>query len=85
MKNVIKFSMLALALALCASPLANAAPHMSNGWDHGRDDHGGWWRHRTPDGAPEGNMAPEVDPSLALSALTLLGGSLTLLRSRRRS
>jgi LPXTG-motif cell wall-anchored protein len=29
-------------------------------------------------------VAPEVDPSLAFGGLTLLGGTLTVLRSRRR-
>ena len=29
------------------------------------------------------NLAPEVDPSLAMGALTLLGGTLTVMRSRR--
>jgi hypothetical protein len=32
-----------------------------------------WWQHQ----------APEVDPGLAISGLTLLGGTLTVLRARR--
>jgi hypothetical protein len=31
-----------------------------------------------------GHHAPEVDPSLAISALTLLAGSLAVLRVRRK-
>jgi hypothetical protein len=34
---------------------------------------------------PNNNVAPEVDPSLALSGFMLLGGTLTVLRSRRSS
>jgi hypothetical protein len=30
------------------------------------------------------NVAPEVDPSLALCGLTFLGGTLTVMRFRRR-
>jgi hypothetical protein len=32
---------------------------------------------------PGNNVAPEVDPSLAMSGFMLLGGTLTVLRSRR--
>lgn len=32
-----------------------------------------------------GAVAPEVDPSMAVAGLALLAGSLTVLRSRRRS
>ena len=74
MKNVLKYSLLVLALVLTVSPRAHA------------DDDGGWWwsdppKHHDPDGP---TTAPEVDPSLAFGGLTLLGGTLTVLRSRRR-
>jgi len=36
-----------------------------------------------PSGNPTNNVAPEVDPSLALSGFMLLGGTLTVLRGRR--
>jgi LPXTG-motif cell wall-anchored protein len=42
-------------------------------------------RHKDPP-APPGNSgtAPEVDPSLAIAGISFLGGSLVVLRSRRR-
>jgi hypothetical protein len=36
-----------------------------------------------PGGNPGKNVAPEVDPSLAMSGFMLLGGTLTVLRTRR--
>jgi len=36
------------------------------------------WHHDHP------QHAPEVDPALAISGLSLLGGTLTVLRARRR-
>ena len=38
--------------------------------------------HKTPP-KPEPKTAPEVDPALALSGLTLLAGSLVVARARR--
>lgn len=73
MRNPLKYSFLVLALALVLSSRAHA------------DGDGGWgWN--PPPGAPPPNncVAPEVDPSLALSGFTLLAGTLTVLRSRRR-
>jgi hypothetical protein len=62
MKNVLKFSMLALALAVGSSKIALARP--DNGFNP--------------------PPAPEVDPGMALSGLALLGGTLTVLLSKRK-
>lgn len=77
MKNLLKYSLLALALALSTNAFAQ-----NGGWGNGGGN-GGW---NPPPGQPppNNNVAPEVDPSLALSGITLLGGALTVLRSRRR-
>ncbi len=64
MKNVFKYSLPVLALALFVSSRAQA---------------------KLPGFPPTHNTAPEVDPALAISGLTLLGGTITVLRSRRRS
>ncbi len=63
MKNLLKYSLLALVLAVGAGKFAHATP------DHGFN--------------PPPN-APEVDPGMAIGALTLLAGSITVLRSKRR-
>jgi len=71
MKFALKYSILALALVLSLSPRV-----------HAQD------RSHYPQPQPQpicGNTAPEVDPSLALGGLMLLGGSLTVLRARRKS
>jgi hypothetical protein len=41
------------------------------------------WKHHDPP-KPEPRNAPEVDPSLAISGLSLLGGTLVVLRTQRR-
>ncbi len=41
----------------------------------------GWGDHHPDPPAP---AAPEVDPGMALSALTLLGGTLAVARTRRK-
>jgi hypothetical protein len=74
MKTVLKYSLLVLALGLFVNQSAKADP---NGWGSGWGD--GW----NPQPDPP-KSAPEVDPSLAISGLTLLGGTLTVLRSLRR-
>jgi len=74
MKNLLKYSLLALAITLTASISAHADGWSDWGWGQPKHHH-----HDKP-----ANLAPEVDPSLALSGLTLLGGTLTVLRSRRR-
>jgi LPXTG-motif cell wall-anchored protein len=68
MKTALKFSLFALALAMTMSPMAQA---------HDPHDHDPNPPHDLP------NTAPEVDPSMAFAGLTLLGGTLTVLRSRR--
>jgi LPXTG-motif cell wall-anchored protein len=74
MKNFSKLALLVFALVLFMSPQAHAFG--------GR----GWNPPPPPPPPPPhcSNTAPEVDPSLALGGLTLLGGSLTVMRSRRR-
>jgi LPXTG-motif cell wall-anchored protein len=69
MKTALKSSLLALALAVAASPMAQA---------HDKDKH-----HDPKPPCDPPNTAPEVDPSMAFAGLTLLGGTLTVLRSRR--
>ncbi len=69
MKTALKSSLFALTLALALSPMAQA-----------HDDHG---HHGPKPPCDPPNTAPEVDPSMAFAGLTLLGGTLTVLRSRR--
>lgn len=64
MKTALKSSLLALALAVAVSPMAQA-------------------KHHDPKPNDPPNTAPEVDPSMAFAGLALLGGTLTVLRSRR--
>ena len=73
MKNLLKHSLLVMALTIIASTSAHA-----DGWGDW-----GWGNHKHHGGKPS-HVAPEVDPSLAISGLMLLGGTLTVLRSRRR-
>jgi len=63
MKTFLKYSLLAMALSLTASPRAHAG-------DTPR-----------PTAAPK--TAPEVDPTLAVTGLALLAGSLSVVRARR--
>jgi LPXTG-motif cell wall-anchored protein len=74
----LKLSLLAFALVLSLSPRAHAF---------------GGHNYSPPPPPPPppppsprspAKTAPEVDPSLALGGLTLLGGTLTVLRSRRK-
>jgi hypothetical protein len=77
MKNSRKLVMLAFALVLFMSPRAHAFG--GRGWNPPPPP--------PPPPPPHGpgcNTAPEVDPGLALGGFTLLGGSLTVMRSRRR-
>jgi hypothetical protein len=94
MTKLLKHSVLALALALGTSTYAHAeSVALVHGgfaaviqeiidWLFGHSDH-----HNSNPGnsTPTNNVAPEVDPSLALSGFILLGGTLTVVRSRRRS
>jgi hypothetical protein len=74
MKKLLTLSAIALALVLGSSTHALAVTLDNHPTTQGPAP-------KTPSRAA---LAPEVDPSLALSALTLLGGSLTVLRMRRR-
>jgi hypothetical protein len=71
MKKVLKCSFLGLALAVAAT----AAGHAQNG---GGGTSG-------PGGGPIApHQAPEVDPALAIGGLSLVGGTLAILRAKRR-
>jgi LPXTG-motif cell wall-anchored protein len=70
MKNFLKYALLS-ALALTVSSQAHA-------FGDRHDDHGP--KYNAPD-CP--NTAPEVDPSMAIGGLTMLGGTLAVLRARR--
>jgi hypothetical protein len=67
-KKVLKYSFLGLALAIGACGAAQADPH------HHHDDD-------PPKREPK--KAPEVDPNLAMGGLSLLGGTIAVLRARR--
>jgi hypothetical protein len=69
----LKPSLIALALVLSMSSPA-----------HAFGDHRRHYEPPPPPKCDPGNVAPEVDPSLAFGGLTLLGGTLTVLRARRR-
>jgi hypothetical protein len=69
-KRVLKYSLLGLALAVGASASAHADPS----WHH---------RHDPDPPCPEPRTAPEVDPSLAIGGLSLLGGTIAVLRAGR--
>jgi LPXTG-motif cell wall-anchored protein len=74
MKKLLTLSAIAVALVLSSSTHAFAASLDNHPVSQGP----------APKTPSRGALAPEVDPSLALSGLTLLGGSLTVLRMRRR-
>ncbi len=68
--KTLKYSILALALVAGTSTLAHAnGLNASPAKSHPH---------------PIGSTAPEVDPGMAISGLTLLGGALTVLRMKRR-
>ena len=81
MTKLLKYSVLALALALGSSTYAHAESATLAG--------GGLlggilsWLFPPSSGNNNKNTAPEVDPGLAMSGFMLLGGTLTVLRSRR--
>lgn len=72
MNTLLKFAVLALVLGLSATAHARGGQPYSP----------------LPPPPPKGpvcpNVAPEVDPNLAIGGFALLGGTLTVLRSRRR-
>jgi hypothetical protein len=61
-----------LLLSISGIAVAAAGDHKSNWW-------GDWGDH---DGNRHGFSAPEIDPSSAITALTLLVGGVTVLRGR---
>lgn len=66
-KRVLKCSFLGLALAVGTSA-AHADP---------------WWHHHHDPPKPEPRKAPEVDPNMAIGGLSLLGGTIAVLRAQR--
>ena len=72
MNTMLKFAVVALALGLSASAHARGGPPSSQ------------LPPQAPTNPVKPNVAPEVDPNLAICGFTLLGGTLTVLRSRRR-
>jgi hypothetical protein len=78
MKKILKYSLFGLALAVGASTAAHADP-----WRHHDPPRPEPWHQHDP-ARPELRAAPEVDSSLAVSGLSLLGGTLAVLRARRR-
>jgi hypothetical protein len=73
MKKVLKCSFLGLALAVAAT----GAAHAQNG--------GGGGTSGPPGGGPIApHQAPEVDPALAIGGLSLVGGTIAVLRAKRR-
>jgi hypothetical protein len=93
MTKLLKHSVLALALALGTSTYAHAETVTAYGGIGGIIQdiiewlfHGSSGNHNQGNpnqGNPKPNVAPEVDPGLAMSGFMLLGGTLTVLRSRR--
>ena len=95
MTKLLKHSVLALALALGTSTYAHAeSVALAQGgfggfiqeiidWLFGISDHHNNAGNNPGNSQPTNNVAPEVDPSLALSGFMLLGGTLTVLRGRR--
>lgn len=71
MKKILKYSFLGLALAVGANTAAYA-----DRWHHDRDHD----RDRA-----EPRTAAEVDPSLAITGFSLVAGTLTVMRARRRN
>ena len=74
MTKLLKYSLFALALPLGTSTLAVAHEHHDPRPTAPRNGCG------TND-----NTAPEVDPSLAIGGITLLGGTIAVARARRRN
>ncbi|MBB6146667.1 hypothetical protein HNQ77_004646 [Silvibacterium bohemicum] len=69
MKKLFRYSTLAVGLALGTGVMAHA---YDRPWPH------------DPGPGHEAPSAPEVDPSLAFSGITLLAGTLTVMRARKR-
>jgi hypothetical protein len=67
-------SLTILLFGVSGVALADSADHH---WERDHDPHGWSDRHGSA------TQAPEIDPASIVAALTLLGGGLTVLRSRR--
>jgi hypothetical protein len=77
LKNLLKFSLLTLALVLVSSPLVHAS---GPGFGHGPDP-------RNPphhDPGPSTPSAPEVDPAMAMSGIALVAGAVAVMRMNKR-
>jgi hypothetical protein len=97
MTRLLKYSVLALALVLGTSTYAHAeCVTVADGglgglitqiWDSLFNPSSGNSQHNTPPQnnkpSKNKNTAPEIDPSLAMSGFMLLGGTLTVLSTRR--
>jgi hypothetical protein len=68
MKSILKYAVLTAVLAFFANTAA-----MADSW---------WWW--PPPSPTHKHVAPEVDPAMAAIGLSLLAGSVTVLRARRR-
>jgi hypothetical protein len=94
MKRLLQNSLLALALTLGSSTYAHAetvAVAYNGTLDQVITFLFGWLIDNDNPSAekkpapPKTNVAPEIDPEAAIGAMMLLGGTLTVIRSRRRS
>jgi hypothetical protein len=83
MTKLLKYSVLALALALGSSSYAHAESATFAGGGGLLGEILGWLFPPPSGNNNNKNTAPEVDPGLAMSGFTLIGGTLTVLRSRR--
>jgi hypothetical protein len=79
MKNLLRYSLLALAITLAASTSAHAEGIIG-------EIFGGLFgpppppSHKNP---PSTHTGPEVDPGMAITGFSLLAGTLTIMRTRR--
>jgi hypothetical protein len=69
----LKYSLLALALVLGTA----SAAHADDSWDNFFGDNNNNHNHQP-------HQAPEVDPTLAIGGISLLAGTLTVVRAKRR-
>jgi hypothetical protein len=67
-KRVLSYAFLGIALAVGGSASAFADP---------------WHHHDHDPPKPQPRTAPEVDPGLAIAGISLLGGTIAVLRARR--
>jgi hypothetical protein len=87
MTKLLKHSVLALVLAIGSGTYAHAETVTAYGGIGGIVQDFIEWLFGSSGNHNQGNqnpnVAPEVDPGLAMSGFMLLGGTLTVLRSRR--